>query len=679
MAAADAGRKLALLIAVHGYGRFGPDWRDLDGTLNDIALIKDVLTKRYGFAPSDITMVCDDTTLCTGQPTRAGIIGAFESLIQRARPGDVVYIQYSGHGSTVKDENGDEPDGRDSTWVPIDARDTGSSEILDDEIAIWLGRLSQKTPDIVLVSDSCHSGTITRGARSSKSRGAPTRDTREYPWSRAITKEQVTEAQRALLETRFVRVSAALDAQLAYEYQAPDARSYGRLTWFWAQALTHATPGETYAEVFRSMVAMMPGDDQQPVLEGSGGNALFDRRFVAHPRQIAVTNVTDRVVEFSEGVLSGVTSGSTFQRRDQLVSVVIDRVDAYSARGTILDGAKVEPGDLFNETQHAYRLPPLRVMVRADHPKDEPVQRALTKALRERLADGIVVVSESEHADVILHLARVGRDAAGTFTVAADGLPTRDAPFAPLECWILDETEALYGPTLRIAMQHAGATGYDRAVDEIVCDVDVIVRNRGIVDVANLGADELTGTVVVDAFRPSDPRPGDVDLVEIQFDDAHGGRKRQRLDPLQPSASADIHSRLGDCVTFRAANHSSSPRYFYLLNVVPSGAVKVMFPDRGNDKDGLVGAGAVRTFTDATYQLDGPRDVYLWFITDEPAPVWALEAAGYCGARGNRGADFDATPLGQLFGRAARGVRGQQISAAGPKQFAVRKIVFRVQ
>src|SRR5262249_30048718 len=66
---------------------------------------------------------------------------------------DFLFLTVSSHGSQVKDENGDEPDGYDETWRFFDG------EIVDDEV---FGLLSQFAAGvrIFVLSDSCHSGTI---------------------------------------------------------------------------------------------------------------------------------------------------------------------------------------------------------------------------------------------------------------------------------------------------------------------------------------------------------------------------------------------------------------------------------------------------------------------------------------------------------------------------------------
>jgi len=687
--AGPPGRRLALLIAVQGYGRFGKEWQNLDGPINDVALMRQVLSKRFGFAPIDITMVCDDQR-CSAQPTRKGIDAAITALIQRAQPGDLVYIHYSGHGSTVPDANGDEgrPEGRDSTLVPIDARAVESREILDDEISIWLSRLREKgVEDVVLVVDACHSGTITRGARSAKTRGAPTTDSRDYSWSKRLLEE----LKGAKPPVHFVRVSATRDNQRAYEYEAPDKKSYGRFTWFWAKGLQAAARGQTYDAVYRSVAAMMPPQEQQPVIEGATDLALFQARFAEYRRQIAVTNVSPPHVDFDEGLLNGMTVGSTFEHvmagaaaAHSRVSVRIDSVGAYSSRGTICSPGRVKPGDLFEETRHVYKFTPLRVSVRTDNSKDGAVKKTLQDAMR-ALGDAVEVVPEGQRAEVILHLARVSYGPAGQPLIAADGLPTRGATDAPLECWILDDAEQLYAPDLRIPI--ADMNGAQRKaeandpIDIVKRNVGIILRNRGILEVAAQGATESTGEISIEALRLTDPRGGESagDLVEIPFAPEFGGKKQQRIEPSSPGPSGEVELTKGDFITFRVANRSHLQRYFYLINIAPSGEAQVIFPVRGFDDNAKVTSESVQVLREATVKVDGPRDTYIWFITDVPSNVWALEGTGFETGRGqgqDRGID---SALAQLLRQAGGLTRGTAAVGKGSGEFASRKVVVRVR
>jgi hypothetical protein len=65
------------------------------------------------------------------------------------------FLSYSGHGGQVPDVTGDEDDKQDETWCLYDG------QLLDDELYYELSRFAAGVRILVL-SDSCHSGTVTR-------------------------------------------------------------------------------------------------------------------------------------------------------------------------------------------------------------------------------------------------------------------------------------------------------------------------------------------------------------------------------------------------------------------------------------------------------------------------------------------------------------------------------------
>ena len=74
----------------------------------------------------------------------------------------MVVITFSGHGTYVPDLNGDEVDGLDEALCPYDMQTSGAA-LIDDEIhALFAAR--KPGVRLVLISDSCHSGTVTRAA-----------------------------------------------------------------------------------------------------------------------------------------------------------------------------------------------------------------------------------------------------------------------------------------------------------------------------------------------------------------------------------------------------------------------------------------------------------------------------------------------------------------------------------
>ena len=79
-------RKLALLIGINQYSD-----KPLNGCLTDVAMQRELLIHRFGFASSDIL------TLVNEQATQAQIAAAFAGHLQQAKSSDVVVVHFSGY------------------------------------------------------------------------------------------------------------------------------------------------------------------------------------------------------------------------------------------------------------------------------------------------------------------------------------------------------------------------------------------------------------------------------------------------------------------------------------------------------------------------------------------------------------------------------------------------------
>ena len=97
------------------------------------------------------------TLLLTRKGTRATTLAAIRAAAKRLKKGDLFFLSYSGHGGQVPDTNGDEADGQDETWCLYDG------QLIDDELYFELSRFGSGVR-VLVVSDSCHSGTVTREA-----------------------------------------------------------------------------------------------------------------------------------------------------------------------------------------------------------------------------------------------------------------------------------------------------------------------------------------------------------------------------------------------------------------------------------------------------------------------------------------------------------------------------------
>lgn len=141
--------KRALCIGINNYPG---THMDLAGCVNDANDWAQELGNR-GFS---VTKLLDE------QATKAAMTEGFKTIIGGASSGDVIVITYSGHGTYVPDLDGDEADKLDEALCPYDLQ-TGGGPLIDDEIHV-LFNARKPGVRLVLVSDSCHSGTVTRAA-----------------------------------------------------------------------------------------------------------------------------------------------------------------------------------------------------------------------------------------------------------------------------------------------------------------------------------------------------------------------------------------------------------------------------------------------------------------------------------------------------------------------------------
>ena len=230
------GTKRALLIGINKYKAVPK----LQGSLNDIETMRQILLTRWGFADKNISVVTDEAA------TRAGMLAALEQLAKDAGPNDTIYFHYSGHGSQVEDLNGDEPDDHlDETLVPQDGRTAGVRDITDDELDAVFSRMAAKNAFIVL--DSCHSGTATRSL-DIRTRSIP-QDSRVDIYKKAEDAKPKTRAIVPVITSRYIVMTGAASHQEALDGPV-DGRYHGFFTYSLAKSLSSAGPGASPREVF---------------------------------------------------------------------------------------------------------------------------------------------------------------------------------------------------------------------------------------------------------------------------------------------------------------------------------------------------------------------------------------------------------------------------------------------
>jgi metacaspase-1 len=112
------------------------------------------------------------------QGTRQAVKEAFTLAAGTLKSGDIFLFTYSGHGSFVPDENGDEPDRIDETWCLYDGM------LIDDEVyQMWLAFAPGVR--VMVLLDCCHSGSAIKSFLAAGGGAQPAKRARGLPRSTA--------------------------------------------------------------------------------------------------------------------------------------------------------------------------------------------------------------------------------------------------------------------------------------------------------------------------------------------------------------------------------------------------------------------------------------------------------------------------------------------------------------
>ncbi len=170
-APAAARENYALIVAASDYPNL-PEKNWLKGPKNDEQLVRDYLLNNapVKFQPQNVVALGSGEGLQLG--THQAILDSLARLASEAKAGDFIYLHFSGHGSTQPALNDTtEADGKDEVFLSADTemapQDNPSffpNVLTDDEMSGALKAIRKTGAFVWLVFDSCHSGSMTRGA-----------------------------------------------------------------------------------------------------------------------------------------------------------------------------------------------------------------------------------------------------------------------------------------------------------------------------------------------------------------------------------------------------------------------------------------------------------------------------------------------------------------------------------
>jgi len=251
--------KRALCIGINDYP--GTDF-DLSGCVNDAHDWAQALTRR-GFSVQK---------MFNHKATGTQLRHAIQALVMGAEKGDSLVIQYSGHGSFVPDLDGDEPDGNDECLCPYDVGTNGP--ITDDELHALFAP-TPKGVKILMISDACHSGTLTRFAplippTAIQEKAPSTLKVRFLPPAVAQIPARPPRRRPPAKRSKALLLSGCQDDEYSYDASFL-GRPNGAFTFVALRILETLPPDATYADWFKEIRKVLPSPQypQTPNLHGT--------------------------------------------------------------------------------------------------------------------------------------------------------------------------------------------------------------------------------------------------------------------------------------------------------------------------------------------------------------------------------------------------------------------------
>lgn len=247
---------------------------ELAGCINDARDMNQIATQ-LGYAATLMT----DAEASASEVTR--VIG---QAARQLAAGDICLVTYSGHGSQINDVTGDEPDGKDETWVLWDR------QLLDDELnGLWSSFAAGVR--IFVLSDSCHSGTVARVMSFQKKFKSPEfaaqydRPVNAPPRVRAADPAAVQAnylanrsnyevsqwTHRASVNASVTLISGCQDNQLS-----SDGDANGLFTQRLKEVWNGGAFSGSYAQFHSAIVARMPSDQTPNLFRTGVANPAFD-------------------------------------------------------------------------------------------------------------------------------------------------------------------------------------------------------------------------------------------------------------------------------------------------------------------------------------------------------------------------------------------------------------------
>lgn len=260
----------AFCVGINDYPYSGSD---LNGCVNDARAWAGLLIEHFDFPVTDVKVIIDS------EAAKDDVVRGIKDLLAGAASGDVLVFTNSSHGTYVAEAGGDEPM-YDEALCPYD---TSENLLVDDELRELFAEIPEGV-SFTFISDSCHSGTVSRAAISENLPGMQTPDDRRVrflnPALRGDTVLQNPFKARPARQDKYpqsgmkeVLLSGCTDSEYSYDALI-DGVYHGAMTYYALRAIREADYRITYAQLHTRVNFLLEeaGYPQHPQLEGNRQN-----------------------------------------------------------------------------------------------------------------------------------------------------------------------------------------------------------------------------------------------------------------------------------------------------------------------------------------------------------------------------------------------------------------------
>lgn len=351
-------RLFALLMGLDCYlnsnSRGYRNFSNLGGCVNDVSRVEDFLRSEL-LVPRERIFKLTATDVGKRNPhepparwpTYQNIVGAFRWLVKKAKPGDCVYIHYSGHGARVRTpaalQRFKGGDGFDEVLVPIDYCEKEDRLLRDFELAHLVWELTKRELLVTLVLDSCHAGGTLRGRPVSATANNTQIAVRSiglidrlFPprkslvasdqelgatWQRLAQtvrdRTQVDDPSWFLGTGSYVLLAASRASESAHEFTSTNGRKHGALSLALVHSLRHLGISLPVKVLYDRILAQVQSQfsNQTPQLQGKRNRAIFGGAHIPSDLSVVVLNVDllRQRITINAGRSQGIRRGARFE------------------------------------------------------------------------------------------------------------------------------------------------------------------------------------------------------------------------------------------------------------------------------------------------------------------------------------------------------------------------------